>query len=62
MNNAQFNLHNQLLQEQKSLWRIESFYMNDCKGDKVAEKFWKKLAANKRKTIEEIRLMVSSKK
>lgn len=62
MHNSQFNLHNQLLQEQKSLWRIESFYLADAQANKEQLKFWKKLATTKKKTILEIMALIKASK
>jgi hypothetical protein len=62
MHNHQFNLHNQLVQEQKSLWRIETYYVVDAKGNKEQEKFWKKMAAAKKKAIAEIQTLIKAAK
>ncbi len=56
MHNSQFNLFNQLVQEQKSLWRIEQYYVNDALS-KDEQKFWKGLASKKRKIISEIEML-----
>lgn len=53
MNNHDFNIVNQLIQEQKSLWRIEELYLPQSKNvdDK---KLWTKLRNQKRKNVEEL--------
>jgi hypothetical protein len=53
MNNHDFNIINQLVQEQKSLWRIEEIYIPESKNadDK---KMWTKLRTQKRKNVEEL--------
>ncbi len=53
MNNHDFNIINQLVQEQKSLWRIEEHYLPEAtkKDDK---KIWTKLRNQKRKNIAEL--------
>lgn len=57
MNNHDFNLVNQLVQEQKSLWRIENHYITEAKN-KDEEKFWKKMKTQKTKNIAELSAMV----
>ncbi|MCI5050742.1 MAG: hypothetical protein MRY57_00320 [Candidatus Pacebacteria bacterium] len=56
MNNHDFNILNQLVQEQKSLWRIEEHYLPESKNadDK---KLWTKLRNQKRKNIDELSKM-----
>lgn len=56
MNNHDFNITNQLVQEQKSLWRIENHYIAESKN-KDEEKFWKKLKKQKEKIIAELSAM-----
>lgn len=56
MNNHDFNIINQLVQEQKSLWRIESHYIAEAK-DKDELKFWKKMKTQKTKAITELSAM-----
>ena len=57
MNNHDFNIINQLTQEQKSLWRIENHYIPEAKN-KDEEKFWKKLKKQKQKNVAELSEMV----
>lgn len=56
MNNHDFNIVNQLIQEQKSLWRIEEIYLPESKNadDK---KMWTKLRNQKRKNVAELSAM-----
>ncbi|MCA9352324.1 hypothetical protein KC866_02950 [Patescibacteria group bacterium] len=42
MNNSNFNIINQLVQEQKSLWRIENHYINEAQTDEERA-FWEEL-------------------
>ncbi len=56
MNNHDFNIINQLVQEQKSLWRIENHYITEAKS-KEEQAFWKKLKTQKNKTIAELQAM-----
>ena len=54
MNNHDFNIINQLIQEQKSLWRIENHYIAEAKTADE-KKFWKKMKAQKTKAIAELK-------
>ncbi len=56
MNNHEFNIMNQLIQEQKSLWRIEKHYIEEAKN-KDEVKFWKKMKTQKTKNIAELSVM-----
>lgn len=60
MHNSLFNLTNQLIQEQKSVWRIEQFYLNDAKTPEE-KKFWKGLLTKKKKIVEEIQKLLKVK-
>lgn len=53
MNNHDFNIINQLIQEQKSLWRIEEIYLPESK-DADDKKMWTKLRNQKRKNVAEL--------
>lgn len=53
MNNHDFNIINQLVQEQKSLWRIEEIYLPESK-DADDKKMWTKLRNQKRKNVAEL--------
>lgn len=57
MNNYDFNLVNQLVQEQKSLWRIENHYINEAR-DENEKKFWESLRDDKKSHITELSEMV----
>ncbi|MCC7469678.1 MAG: hypothetical protein IT284_00855 [Bacteroidetes bacterium] len=54
------NLHNlmtQMIQEQKSLWRIENSYINESKND-LEKEFWTKLGNEKKIHIEELKNLI----
>ena len=53
MKNTNYHILNQLVQEQKSLWRIEAHYIEEATKD-AEKKFWKKLKKQKEKNIEEL--------
>lgn len=61
MHNSHFNLLNQLVQEQKSLWRIEEHYITDS-TNKDEQKFWKSLAAKKKKIVSELQALIKKTK
>ena len=54
------NLHNlmtQMIQEQKSLWRIENNYIKES-GSDVEKEFWTKLGNEKKMHVEELRKLI----
>jgi hypothetical protein len=54
------NLHNlmtQMIQEQKSLWRIENNYINES-GSDIEKEFWTKLGNEKKMYIEELKKLI----
>jgi len=53
MKNKHFNLLNQLVQTQKSLWRIENHYLPES-TTAAEKKFWEKLKTQKTKNIAEM--------
>ena len=57
MNNYDFNLINQLNQEQKSLWRIENHYINEARDDEE-KAFWEDLRDDKQSHIAKLMEMV----
>lgn len=44
----------QLVQEQKSLWRIKNDYMKDAAKNKELKAFWAEIAAEKDLLIEDL--------
>ena len=54
MNNHDFNIINQLVQEQKSLWRIENHYINESR-DAEEKTFWEKMREDKKQHIAELK-------
>ncbi len=61
MHNSHYNLANQLIQEQKSVWRIENAYAEDS-ANADEKKFWKLLLAKKKKVIEELNVLIKKHK
>ena len=54
MNNHDFNIINQLVQEQKSLWRIENHYINESR-DEEEKAFWEAMRDQKVSQIAELK-------
>lgn len=44
----------QLVQEHKSLWRMQQDYAQDAAGDDTTEALWKELATQKEAVIEQL--------
>lgn len=59
MNNHDFNIINQLVEEQKSLWRIENHYIDEARNDEEREA-WKKLHEQKKAITEQLQEMTKS--
>lgn len=57
-NNNLYNLMTQLVQEQKSLWRIKDEYMKDAGKDKDLKAFWAEVAAEKELLIEDLQAII----
>lgn len=47
----------QMIQEQKSLWRIEQNYIKES-GTEVEKEFWSKLGNEKKMHIEELKKLI----
>lgn len=47
----------QMVQEHKSLWRIENNYMKEAATD-IEKEFWEKLGNEKKMHIEELRKLI----
>jgi hypothetical protein len=57
MNNHEYNIMNQLIQEQKSLWRIEGLYLNEAQSDEE-KAVWEKIKADKQSHVQELKKLV----
>jgi len=53
MNNHDFNVINQLVQEQKSLWRIQHHYINEARNDDERA-HWETIKSHKEDTISKL--------
>lgn len=58
-NNNLYNLMTQLVQEQKSLWRIKSEYTKDAGKDKELKAFWTEVAAEKQILIDDLKAVIA---
>jgi len=58
LDNKIYNLMHQLVQENKSLWRIKNEYITDTKGCDECLKFWKRLEEDKEKHVAELMAMI----
>jgi len=52
--NHTYNLMIQLVQEQKSLWRIKNEYLKDAGDCSNCQTFWKKMQTDKEDHIKEL--------
>lgn len=55
--NNQHNIMTQLVQEQKSLWRIEKHYLGEAETDEERS-FWQGLADEKKTQIERLKVLL----
>lgn len=58
-NNNLYNLMTQLVQEQKSLWRVQNEYSKDAGKDKELKQFWAEVAAEKQLLIEDLKAIIT---
>ena len=57
--NSMYNLMTQLVQEQKSLWRIQNEYIKDAGKDKELKDFWLDVAEEKQMLIEDLQTIIA---
>ncbi len=48
---------NQLIQEQKSLWRIEGLYLNEAQSDEE-KAVWERIKSDKQAHVQELKKLV----
>jgi hypothetical protein len=58
LDNHLYNLMIQLVEENKSLWRIKDDYMKDAGNNSEQMAFWKKMEADKEAHVEELLSLV----
>ena len=54
MNNHLYNLFSQLVQDRRSIYRIQKFYLKDARGCKKCLDFWKKVLQQKEAETKEL--------
>jgi hypothetical protein len=54
-----YDILSQLVTEQRSLWRIQKYYLKNSSGCKTCQNFFKKLAEDKQNHIKEILNLLS---
>lgn len=57
--NSSYNLALQLVEESKSLWRIENEYIEDAGDDEELRNFWEAMAAEKEARVAELKVLVA---
>ena len=57
MENSSFNLLNQLVQEQKSIWRIEQHYIPEATSE-AQSAFWMELLEQKRANVAKLQELI----
>ncbi len=57
--NNLYNLMTQLVQEQKSLWRIQNEYIKDAGKDSELKDFWLDVAEEKQMLIEDLQTIIA---
>jgi len=60
LKNHEYNLMIQLVQEHKSLWRIQNEYEKDAKECATCQAFWKKMEKDKKDHVKELTALVKS--
>ena len=58
LDNKLYDLMIQLVQENKSLWRIKNDYIKNADGDEGLLEFWRKMEKDKEAHVEELRTLV----
>lgn len=62
MNNHLYNLYSQLVQDRRSIYRIQKFYLRDARGCKKCQDFWKKVLKAKEAETAEIFQLIKNHK
>jgi len=56
--NHLYNLMHQMVQENKSLWRIQNMYKNDAGDCQDCKAFWDKMEKDKEEHIQELTQLI----
>ncbi len=62
MNNHLYNLYSQLVQDRRSIYRIQKFYLRDARGCKKCQDFWKKILKEKEANTQVILQLIKNHK
>lgn len=60
LNNNTYNLMMQLIEENKSLWRIKNSYKQDAANCAECLAFWNKLIKDKEEHVEDLQNLIKS--
>lgn len=60
MDNHVYNLMLQLVQENKSLWRVKNEYKKDANGCEECKKFWQKMEKDKENHVLELTALLKN--
>ena len=58
LNNTNYNLMMQIVEEHKSLWRMEQNYQDDASNDEACKEFWGRMITDKKEHIEELTQLI----
>lgn len=58
LDNELYNLLVQIVQENKSLWRIENMYQGDAQGCGKCSTFWTKMKTDKAEHVAELKALI----
>jgi len=58
LDNNTYNLMLQITQEQKSLWRMQKYYISDAKNCAECKDFWIKYQGQKEQNIREMKKLL----
>lgn len=60
LDNHVYNLMLQLVQENKSLWRVKNEYKKDSGGCEECKKFWQKMEKDKENHVRELTALLTN--
>ncbi len=60
LDNSLYNLMIQMVEENKSLWRIKNMYKKDARHCDDCEKFWSNLEAEKEQRVDELKELIKT--
>ena len=60
LDNSLYNLMIQMVEENKSLWRVKNMYKKDARHCDACEKFWADLEAEKERRVNELKEIIKT--